>query len=107
MTPRIDDDVQSTTTSGFDFLMACRASGSTFTRNGRCEAGDLADVAAHLGRIDIDGADDAKPVARGKLASDHRRRSGRGHTGARGSSETSIGSPARILAVMPRGSRHC
>ena len=35
ITPWIDDDVQRATTSGFDFLMACLASGSTFTRSGR------------------------------------------------------------------------
>ena len=71
ITPRTEDDVQSTTTSGFDFLSAVRASGSTFTRSGRGKPGDLGHVATDFRGIDIDGADDAKPVPRGELSRHH------------------------------------
>ena len=71
MTARTDEEVQSTTISGLLCLMAARASGLTFTRSGRGSSAISATSRPTLARIDVDGADDAKAVARGELASDH------------------------------------
>ena len=62
--------MHSTTTSGFAALIAFFASPDTLTRSARPSAGDLAEVAARLRRIDVHGADDPEPLALGHLPDD-------------------------------------
>ena len=67
-----DELVQCTTTSGLAALIAFFTSSETFTRSGLRELRDVAEIAARLGGIDVDGPDDAKALAPGDLSHDGR-----------------------------------
>ena len=67
-----EEPVQCTTTSGLAALIAFLTSPETVTRSGFAELGDLAEIAAGLGGIDVGRPDDAKALAPGDLSHDGR-----------------------------------
>ena len=66
----IDELVHSTTTSGFADLDRLARVVRDLDAQRASEAGDLAEIAADLGRIDVDGADDLESLARRDLPDD-------------------------------------
>ncbi len=64
--------MQSTATSGSVALIVRAMSSVTLTRSARPTPADLAEVAADLGGIDVDGADNGEALAGGDLPDDAR-----------------------------------
>ena len=66
----IDELVHRTTTSGFAAFSALAASAETFTPSRFGQADDVAEIAADLGGIDVDRADDLEAWPRRHLLDD-------------------------------------
>ena len=97
----IDELVHSTTTSGFAAFSALAASSGHLDAEPLRQADDVAEIAADLGRIDVDGADDLETGTRRDLLDD-----GGANRAEPEVHHFDVGHNLRIIAARARR-RHC